>query len=145
MNDGSPDRLDPVGASSTPSLNRKDRVVNDKVTDQPAELRKAAQTLRETATKAMPGPWESLEGGDRLVAWKVGSDGFDDDFDYVVDEPVDHSGNAEWIALTNPLLAEPLAQWLETEAHMVDIRGLSAEGQTFHALKVARAINGTAR
>lgn len=48
----------------------------------------------------------------------------------------------QWIALVGPALAEPLAQWLETEAHMVERRDLSAEGQTFHALKVARAING---
>lgn len=102
------------------------------------ELRDAATKLRETAAKAMPGPWGPLDDGDRVVAWKVGPDGFDDDFD----EPMDHGGNAAWIALAHPGLAERLAAWLETEAHMVGVRGLSAEGQSFHALKVARAING---
>lgn len=36
-------------------------------------------------------------------------------------------------------LALAVAEWLETEAHMVERRGNSAEGHTFHALKVARA------
>ena len=42
-------------------------------------------------------------------------------------------------------LVEPLAEWLEHEAYMADRRGLSIEGNTFHALKVARVINGTAK
>lgn len=36
------------------------------------------------------------------------------------------------------------AEWLETEAHMASLRGSSPEGQTFHALKVARAYLGEA-
>lgn len=42
-------------------------------------------------------------------------------------------------------LIEPLAEWLETEAHMIASQGLSPEGQSFHALKVARAIKGEVR
>lgn len=39
---------------------------------------------------------------------------------------------------------ESLADWLETEAHMCGVRpNHSAEGHTFHALKVARSILGT--
>jgi hypothetical protein len=48
-----------------------------------------------------------------------------------------------WMWLMSPNLAEPLAQWLEHEAYMAEKRGLSAEGNTFHAIKVARTINGT--
>lgn len=43
-----------------------------------------------------------------------------------------------------PTSAEDIAGWLETEAVMWEQRGNSPEGQTFHALKVARAVNGSA-
>lgn len=77
------------------------------------ELRAAATRLRILARVATPGPWESLDGGDRIVAWKVGPGGFDDDFDYVMPEPMDHAGNAQWIATVHPGLARPLADLLE--------------------------------
>lgn len=35
-----------------------------------------------------------------------------------------------------------VAGWLELEAHMAALRGNSPEGQTFHALKAARAYLG---
>jgi hypothetical protein len=41
-------------------------------------------------------------------------------------------------------LSFAVAEWLETEAHMAEQRGNSAEGHTFHALKVARAYSGGA-
>jgi hypothetical protein len=46
----------------------------------------------------------------------------------------------------NHSLGEAIAEWLDLEAHMLTIRrdGTSTEGHTFHALKIARAINGTA-
>jgi hypothetical protein len=50
-----------------------------------------------------------------------------------------------WMWLMSPQLAEPLAEWLEHEAYMADRRGLSVEGNTFHAMKVARFINGTTK
>jgi hypothetical protein len=106
------------------------------------ELRAAATKLRETAEKATPGPWGAPEHDSSVVAWRVGPGGFDDDFDYVIDQTLDRAEDADWIALAHPGLAEPLAEWLEMEAHMAERRGLSAEGNTFHALKVARAING---
>lgn len=49
-----------------------------------------------------------------------------------------------WMETVHPGVAEPLARWLEIEAYMADNRGLSAEGHTVHALKVARAITGGA-
>jgi Arc/MetJ-type ribon-helix-helix transcriptional regulator len=45
------------------------------------------------------------------------------------------------VALLNA--REPLASWLETEAHMCEKRGNSSDGHTFHALAVARALNGS--
>jgi hypothetical protein len=55
---------------------------------------------------------------------------------------------AKTLRESGPIFAKeatgPLAEWLETEAYMVEKRGLSPEGQTFHALKAARAINGRA-
>jgi len=50
----------------------------------------------------------------------------------------------EMAAPWDPEAAEAVAEWLETEAHMFGLRGNSAEGQTLHALKVARAYLGPA-
>lgn len=101
------------------------------------ELRAAATRLRETAAEACGGPWEN---GDDDLLWIGGSV-----WGYSVHkEGTFLAGDPAWIALVHPGLAEPLAEWLETEAHMAEKRGNSAEGQTFHALKVARVINGGA-
>lgn len=87
------------------------------------EMREAAALLRETAITAIAGPWASLDGGDRLVAWRTG-----DNFEYVVDEPID-GATAEWMALVNPLLAEPLAAWLEKAAKDFDEQVISEQGE----------------
>lgn len=59
--------------------------------------------------------------------------------------PCKHCGTTwnAWCAVSDvpQVLLEPLAEWLEMEAHMHDKRGNSAEGSTFHALKVAHALN----
>jgi hypothetical protein len=108
------------------------------------EMRAAAHKLRESAENATPGPWGTTPQ-DGVIAWRLGPGGFDDDYEYVIeDRQFEHDEDASWVALVHPGLAQPLAEWLEMEAHMVEKRGLSAEGNTFHALKVARAINGTA-
>lgn len=101
------------------------------------ELRDAATKIRETAAKACDGPWENAEG----VLWIGGAT-----WGYAVpkSEFLPNGADPAWIALMHPGLAEPLAEWLEHEAYLVEKRDLSAEGNTFHALKVARAINGTA-
>jgi hypothetical protein len=107
------------------------------MTDQtPAEtLRAAAQGLREAAHSAIPGPWaaDPDELGRGYDVWQI--DG--PHLAFGLRRP-----DAEWIALTHPGLAEPLAAWLEMEAHMWDLRGNSAEGNTFHALAVARVVLG---
>ncbi|WP_405149522.1 hypothetical protein OG589_14810 [Sphaerisporangium sp. NBC_01403] len=101
------------------------------------ELRAAAAKVRAKAENA-----ESASTGD--LPWVPTGTG-----DVITDEQsltvVQDAGvfDAEWIALVHPGLAEPLALWLEAEAHMCEVRpGNSAEGHTFHALKVARVING---
>lgn len=64
---------------------------------------------------------------------------------------VSFSGRKEWkadhadadhIAGMDPVVALAVAEWLDHEAHMAGLRGNSPEGQTFHALKVARAYLG---
>lgn len=76
------------------------------------ELREAATKLRVTALHSIGGPWESLDGGDRLVALTESGR----EWAYVAEEPIGHAGTAAWMALANPLLAEPLAAWLEWAA-----------------------------
>jgi hypothetical protein len=47
-----------------------------------------------------------------------------------------------WLVATLINARDLLASWLETEARMWEERGRSAEGHTFHALAVARTLNG---
>jgi hypothetical protein len=107
------------------------------MTDQtPAEtLRAAAQHVREMAQQATPGPWVANGAG-------VGTDYTDNEPDLIVAVDAFDPNDAAWMALMHPGLAEPLAAWLEMEAHMWDLRGNSAEGNTFHALAAARALLG---
>jgi hypothetical protein len=120
------------------------------------ELRSAAVKLRDTAYGAPSGPWQSLDGGDRLVALTESGRAWT----HVLEEPVGHAGTAEWIALASPVLAEPLAAWLEQAAvwhdettdvltdpnHVLhDACGgvAGADCSCFaHPLAVARALNG---
>lgn len=127
----------------------------DTTTTPVEELSTAAARLRETAVRAMPGPWKNLDDGDRILARKTrvpGKGGWAEEVlpRYVVPEPL-NPGNAAWIALANPALAEPLAAWLEnvTQAYPTLLSVIAEGGQEVparselgHALKIARAING---
>ncbi|MGS2641711.1 hypothetical protein [Streptosporangium sp. G12] len=86
------------------------------------ELRAAAAKLRETAGNATPGPWMSMDDGDRLVAPIVENDGTVSPFgmDNVVCEPMGGE-NAAWMALVHPGLAEPLAELMEESARQADM------------------------
>jgi hypothetical protein len=113
--------------------------------DSPAALlRQAASLMRERAGKASPGPWFSWQEGrdGRGGASFIGAP--DADLYVTVgmhgeDAHDRWSANQDFIASMHPLVALPVADWLETEAIMVEERGNSVEGQTFHALAVARA------
>lgn len=93
------------------------------------ELRAAASLLREMAANATPvshtdGRWTAHAGGTVTG-------------DYTVAYRCLMQGDAEWIALAGPQIAEPLAAWLEfvAETWAVQKRGVRS-----HALAVARAI-----
>jgi hypothetical protein len=102
-------------------------------------LRRAAVRLREHANAATPGPWESLDEGDRLVAWKLDPAGqFNDDFDYVVDEPISNPANAAFIALMHPPVALALADLLDKQATFLDANPDRTVGEPLAA--VARAV-----
>lgn len=100
-------------------------------------LRAAAARLRALAAKATPGPWSSLDDGDRLIH-VIGEHG---DFEYVVDEPISNSSNAAWIAALSPVVAEPLAR--ELEMHFVMLRTIEDldgdRASMGHALAAERA------
>lgn len=127
------------------------------------ELRDAATTLRQTATKATPGPWTS-----GLPSW-AGSNAVLNSHGHPIavcgdeTEGADHpaSADAAWIALASPLLAEALADLLNAAATTWDHQlAYSADHSALHhadpgcgrrveqcrcldaALGVARALNG---
>lgn len=107
-------------------------------------LRRAAAMLRETAAPATPGPWVSLDKGDRIIH---SAEPFD--YEYVVDEPMSNEHNAAWIALMHPGLAEPLAAWLDFAAEYWRPEALAMKYPIRHdlqhrTLEIARAILGEA-
>lgn len=69
-------------------------------------LRAAAKRLRELAADATPGPWTLY---DRGVCWEINELDAHDGTSL-------RRGDAHYIAALNPLIAEPLAKWLESEA-----------------------------
>ncbi|GII84562.1 hypothetical protein Ssi03_25520 [Sphaerisporangium siamense] len=122
------------------------------------ELRAAAARLRERAEQATPGPWSV--GNDDVIGLGIeqtgrGSFTYDaqiarvledyerDEENYGNRELGTTEGDARWMALVHPGLAEPLAAWLESW----DDVNVSEHGPHLddwrHALAVARVINGT--
>ena len=75
-------------------------------------LRAAAEKLRELATAdgITPGPWLSMDHGDRLLWDGPGAEDLPPR--YVVDEPMSNGANAELIATLHPGVAVALADWL---------------------------------
>jgi hypothetical protein len=96
-------------------------------------LRRAAAKLREVATAEAltPGPWDCLNGGDRIVRFKD-ADAWD--FDYVIEEPVPNSFG-QYIATVDPLVALALADLL-TAIH----DHLGGDGHYSAAVVAARAV-----
>lgn len=135
------------------------------------ELRQAAAVLRETAAKATPGPWlhhatigERSEDGHTYTITRpycgnqtlepcspaCGADVLTTGLEGCEEDNLTEA-DAAWIALANPLLAEPLAAWLEevadeAAAHEAQGMGNSAdEIAEVWPLAVARALNGGPR
>lgn len=139
------------------------------------ELKTAARKLRDLAAKAPEGAWE-WDG----PIWGDGPGGPDTTSLIVTDpkretvvlipfahEPGRHphaEQAAPWIRMVNPLLAEPLASWLEENAKLFSRSTYEEPGFTVHAvcggviggaitrcacfdkpLAVARVLNGTAQ
>lgn len=108
------------------------------------EIRRAADLMRERAEAATPGAWQHMCLGSEgcLVLRKHGTvreRGRGRVARFGQKEwKADHA-DAEFVAGMSPLFALAVAEWLDMEAHMWEVRGNSLEGHTFHALKVARA------
>lgn len=126
------------------------------------ELRAAATLLRDTATRATPGPWgvESESAHSHGIYSYPGHSFAASIGNLDADEYAQHV--ARWIALLNPELAEPLAAWLEETANVMtwlgpvkvqpveDGAGLwdgmgTPRTEWDRALAFARAINGGAK
>lgn len=107
------------------------------------QLREAAKLLRQRseAVQHFASPWRSVPKDGGSDQWLVG---------YNTDHPLagliattpDYGQDflPDFIATMHPVFALAVAEWLETEIVMERVRGNSEEGQTFHALKVARAV-----
>ena len=110
-------------------------------------LRAAATKLRETASKATPGPWQiGPEFGDMVTSPEPNWNG---NPTVIASDLADgHPGfdwnNVAWVALMSPAVAEPLAAWLETCANdLADARHYIDEPNSCeHALAIARSILG---
>lgn len=80
------------------------------------ELRTAASKLRARLAdpELTPGPWRSMDRGDRLLHDGPGAE--DQAPVYVVDEPMSNGANADYIATMHPGVGHALAQLLEETA-----------------------------
>lgn len=87
------------------------------------ELRDAAAKVRKAAASAMSDNWYSAEALAQSLC----------------------SEDVEWIALMGPVLAEPLAAWLDGAAENWRWVSSVVDADTHPAILTARAINGGAR
>ncbi|MEV7008251.1 hypothetical protein [Streptosporangium sp. NPDC051022] len=128
------------------------------------EIRAAATRLREVAADATPGPWQVGNGtviGLGIEQTSRGSfsytaqlaEVFDgttrDEENYGGHDLGSPEGDAAWIALAHPGLAEPLAGWLEEVADDAEKHARGGCGNSADEiacgwpLAVARLINGS--
>jgi len=129
------------------------------------ELRAAVKLLREVADGTTRGPWVChptiTRDDENDYAWTIcrticegTGDGCEPDCGANVlttgaegcEEDNVSGADAAWIALAHPALAEPLAEWLEDTAgdFEAEHRTEPEMSNEFHALAVARVINGGA-
>ena len=108
------------------------------------ELRTAADRLRKLldAPELTPGPWLSLDHGDRMLYDGPGAE--DQPPIYVIDEPMSNGANADYIEAMHPGVGAALADWLESWTGIDLYEAGSLPEDARHALAVARAINATA-
>lgn len=108
------------------------------------ELRQAAALLRALLAdpELTPGPWLSLDHGDRLLYNGPGAE--DEPPVYVVDEPMSNGANADYIEAMHPGVGLALAAWLEDTADLAESVGRSRPDAAWlaPALAVARQIVG---
>lgn len=92
------------------------------------ELRSAASKLRAhlAEPELTPGPWLSMDHGDRLLYDGPGAD--DKPPMYVVDEPMSNGANADYIAAMHPGVGHALAKLLEEAASHTE-HGSGAPGR----------------
>jgi len=111
-------RRDPFGFDPTHVVYMRVEWASDREipADWPCQIvRRAAALMKQRAEAATPGPWISLDGGDRLMR----DPGLDIDLvvpEYVVDEPMSNAANAEHIAALHPLVATAVADAWEHQA-----------------------------
>jgi hypothetical protein len=79
--------------------------------------RRAAARIRELAEAATPGPWTSLDNGDRLIHEHNDDT---DDITYVVDEPMSNAANAAHIAAWSPPAALAVAALLDATVEQIE-------------------------
>lgn len=117
------------------------------------ELRAAATLLRETANKATPGPWSAspvwsprsqATSAVYSLAHPTGTHASEvvPSMLATPKRPLVRPGDAAWIALMSPAVAEPLAAWLDFLALLIDGDHAAPDGYA-HALDFARAITGS--
>lgn len=112
------------------------------------ELRVAAALLRAAAAKATEGPWEWQNYPDTHdLVHPTGTAEGPSHPRNVLKCPTEHwppnAADAHWIALMSPIVAGPLASWLEYEARYWDHFGAATEDFTT-ALDFARAVTKAA-
>lgn len=113
------------------------------MTNPATELRAAVAHLRARLNnpELTPGPWLSMDHGDRLLWDGEGADDLPPR--YVVDEPMSNGANADYIAVMHPDVAHALVEVFDAWARMASLDPdlLNRVGGP-ETLALARQING---
>jgi hypothetical protein len=146
------------GFPTNPSLPKWRRSLNDNpsATSSPAEeLRAAADKLRMMAAEATAGPWNvRVRHLQKSPTVPAHADFITPEYSSRVSlQKPGRLFDAQWQALMHPGLADPIADWLESEARQYDLppcndpTGVCNRCEwnpgILDAIRVARAINGT--
>lgn len=108
------------------------------------EIRQAAATLRELATKATSGPWRTVEAdvmADVLTVKDLGVPVITSAEDEMTGVEI---ADARWIATMSPSVAEPLAETLESTYYAIE-NGRCTADRLAPVLRLARQINEATR